>query len=123
VTLANGRRADVVGLSHTGEIWIVEVKSCVADYRSDQKWREYLEFADRFFFAVSPEFPAEILPGDCGLILADRFGGEIARPGGASTLAPARRKAMTLRLARVAAFRLAMTHDPELGIRSEAKET
>src|SRR6266702_2948401 len=74
------RRADVIALHGSGEIVIVEVKSGRADFQSDRKWPEYLEFCDRFFFAVEPDFPREILPLDCGLIVADAHGGEIVRP-------------------------------------------
>src|SRR3954453_23397465 len=62
LALANDRRADIAGVAASGEIWIVEVKSCLADFRSDQKWPEYREFCDRFFFAVGPDFPREMLP-------------------------------------------------------------
>ncbi len=89
LSLANGRRADVVGLSPAGDIWIVEVKSCLDDLRVDSKWPEYRDFSDALFFAVAPGFPVEILPADTGLILADRFGGEIVRP--APETAPCRR--------------------------------
>src|SRR5262249_57326356 len=65
------RRADVIALNAQGEIVIVEVKSGRADFQSDRKWPEYLEFCDRFFFAVAPDFPRDILPADCGLIVAD----------------------------------------------------
>src|SRR5689334_6955303 len=74
------RRADVIALSAAGEIVIVEVKSGRADFQSDRKWPDYLEFCDRFFFAVEPDFPRESLPLDCGLIIADAHGGEIVRP-------------------------------------------
>src|SRR5262245_63860395 len=80
VTLASGRRADVIGLSQAAEIWLVEIKSCLDDFRVDQKWPQYREFCDRFFFAVGPTFPREVLPADTGLIVADRYGGEILRP-------------------------------------------
>ncbi len=80
VALANGRRADVAGISDGGAIWIVEIKSCLEDFRTDQKWPEYREFCDRLFFAVAPDFPREVLPPDTGLIIADRYGGEIIRP-------------------------------------------
>jgi hypothetical protein len=115
VTLANGRRADVVGLSAHGDLWIVEIKSSIEDFRSDQKWPEYREFCDRLLFAVSPEFPSEILPADTGLIIADRYGGELLRPAPEHKLPGARRKAMTLRVARVAALRLQGVIDPEGG--------
>jgi len=113
LTLANGRRADVAGVTAAGEIWIVEVKSCLADLRSDQKWPEYRDYCDRLFFAVAPNFPQAALPSGTGLIIADRYGGEIARTAPDHKLAGARRKAMTLRMLRAAAFRLHAAIDPD----------
>src|SRR5436305_15257348 len=72
--LANGRRADILALGKTGDLIIVEIKSSVADFRSDRKWLSYREFADRLYFAVSHEFPMHLIPEDCGLIVADAFG-------------------------------------------------
>lgn len=105
VGLPNGRRADIMALGPRGEIAIVEVKSGLADFRTDRKWGEYLPFCDAYYFAVSPEFPRDILPGEPGLIVADAFGGAILREAPASPLAPARRKALTLAFARLAATR------------------
>ena len=105
-TLANGRRADIAAIDIGGEIVIVEVKSCREDFEADCKWRDYLEFADRFFFAVDKDFPQELLPTDCGLILADRYGAAILRESPRVPLPPARRKAAMLRFARHAAGRL-----------------
>jgi hypothetical protein len=116
LSLANGRRADVVGLSANGEIWIVEIKSCVEDFRADHKWPEYQDFCDRLWFAVAPAFPQQLLPNDAGLIIADRYSGEIAREAPAVRLPAARRKAMTLRLARAAALRLQSLADPEIDL-------
>src|SRR5262245_53041429 len=113
VILASGRRADVMGLSERAEIWIVEIKSCLEDFRIDQKWPEYREFCDRFFFAVGPTFPREVLPVDTGLIVADRYGGEILRPAPDHKLTAPRRRALTLRLARTAALRLQAALDPD----------
>ncbi len=107
VTLRNSRRADVMSIGREGAIWIVEVKSSIADYRSDAKWQEYRDFCDRFFFAVPPDFPTEIIPDDCGLIIADAFDGAFARDAPDLRLNAARRKAVTLRFARMAAERLA----------------
>ena len=107
LTLANGRRADVAALGSAGEIEIVEIKSSVADYRSDFKWQEYRPFCDRFYFAVAAEFPSELIPTDCGLIIADGFGGAVVREPGTDKLSAARRKAVTLRFARLAAQRAA----------------
>lgn len=112
LSLPNGRRADVVGLSASGDIWIVEVKSSIEDFRVDNKWPEYRDFSDSLFFAVAPGFPVDILPEDTGLILADRFGGEIIRPAPEARLAAARRKSMTLRFARAAALTLQSVADP-----------
>jgi hypothetical protein len=113
MTLTNGRRADIVALSQKGEIWIVEVKSSVNDFRTDNKWPEYEPFTDRLLFAVAPDFPIDILPVSTGILLADAYGGEIVRPAPLLELAAARRKAMTLRIARVAANRLQFLADPD----------
>jgi hypothetical protein len=104
--LANGRRADIMGLNVRGEIWIVETKSCLEDFAIDIKWRDYLDYCDFFFFAVTEEFPRELIPEEVGLIVADGFGGAILRPSPARPLAGARRKAVTLSFARLAAQRL-----------------
>ena len=105
-------RADVMALSAKGEIWIVECKSCRADFASDQKWRGYLDWCDRFFWAVDLAFPQEILPPETGLIIADGYGAEQIRAAPETRLAPARRKALTLDFARVAASRLQSRLDP-----------
>ena len=105
-TLANGRRADIAAVNAGGEITIVEVKSCRADFLSDGKWQDYLEFCDRFYFAVDADFPREILPEDPGLIIADKYDARILRESPIERLAAARRKAVTLRFARAAADRL-----------------
>ena len=112
MTLASGRRADVVALTPDGCIWIVEIKSCLADLRADGKWRDYRDFCDRFFFAVPPDFPARHLPEETGLVLADGFGAEIVREAPEHRLAGARRKAVTLRFAHLAAYRHYALVDP-----------
>jgi hypothetical protein len=116
LVLPNGRRADVSGLSRTGDIWIVEIKSSIEDFRADQKWPEYQDFSDRLYFAVGPDFPREVLPGDAGLIVADRYGGEIVRDAHEARLTGARRKAIALRFASVAALRLQAIADPEAAL-------
>jgi len=105
--LANGRRADVMALDGRGQISIVEIKSGIEDFSVDQKWPHYLEYCDAFYFAVSVDFPIELIDPSCGLIVADGFGGEILRAAPVQPLAPARRKAVTLAFARLAAARLA----------------
>lgn len=115
-TLANGRRADLIALASSGEIWIVEIKSSVADFRADQKWPDYRDFCDRLLFAVDSRFPLDILPADCGLMLADKYGGEIFRTAPEHKLPPARRKAVLQRFARIASLRLHALADPEIGL-------
>ena len=117
LTLANNRRADLIALSESGAIWIVEIKSSLADFRADQKWPEYRDYCDRLFFAVDREFPVDVLPFDTGLILADRYGGDIVREAPEHKLAAARRKVVTQRFARVAALRLHALADPDLAAR------
>lgn len=102
--LANGRRADLMGLCPKGTLTLIEIKSCKADFEVDTKWPDYLDWADRFFFAVDEDFPHDLLPPHEGMIIADGFGGEIIRPSQDRKLSGARRKAVTLRFARQAAF-------------------
>jgi len=103
--LANGRRADIAALDRRGKVTIAEIKSCRADFETDQKWPDYLDFCDRFYFAVDSVFPSELLPGGEGLIIADSYGAMISRIADDRPLAAARRKAVTLRFARQAARR------------------
>jgi hypothetical protein len=110
--LADGRRADLVALDPRGCITILEVKSCLADFQSDRKWTDYRQWCDRFYFAVDTGFPQALIPVDCGLIIADRFGAETLREASEHKLDAARRKAVTLRFARAAAFRLHGADDP-----------
>jgi hypothetical protein len=95
-----------MALAPNGEIWIVETKSCLSDYACDEKWPDYLEYCDRFFFGVTEDFPRELIPEAAGLIVADGFGGAILRESPLHPLAGARRKAVTLLFARLAALRM-----------------
>lgn len=106
LSLSTGRRADLIGLDRKGQIVIVEIKSSVEDFRADNKWHEYREFCDQFYFATSPDVPADIFPQDEGFIVADAYGCEILREAQTHKLAPATRKALTLRFARAAAEKL-----------------
>ncbi len=107
-----GLRVDVLALGTKGEIWIIECKSSRVDFTSDSKWQGYLEWADRFFFAVDEAFPSALLPANHGLIIADGYGGEIVRMGAEVKLAPARRKVMVQKFAVTAARRLQTLRDP-----------
>jgi hypothetical protein len=115
-TLANGRRLDVAALGGDGTVVGVEIKVAIPDLKGDMKWPEYLEFCELFYFAIPPEFPDELVPPKTGLIIADRYGGAIVRPSPIAQIHASRRKAVTLRFAKVAAERLAMalelTADP-----------
>lgn len=114
LALATGRRVDIIALGPKGEIIVIEIKSSLTDYLTDGKWEEYLDFCDRFFFAVPPDFPREVIPQEVGLIVADKYEAEILREGAHDTpLPPARRKALTLQFARVAARRVFRILDVE----------
>jgi hypothetical protein len=115
LSLATGRRADMVGLGPGGDIWIVEIKSSVEDFRADNKWPDYRFSCDRLFFATHGEVPTDIFPEDAGLILADRFGAELMREAPEHRLPGATRKAMLVRFAQTAAVRLHGLVDPEAG--------
>jgi hypothetical protein len=111
--LASGRRADLVALGADGEIWIVEIKSSVADFRADQKWTDYRLHCDRLFFAATLEVPCEIFPPDAGLIVADAFGASIVCEAPEHRLHPATRRSLLLAFARAAALRLSALADPD----------
>ena len=111
-TLRTGRRLDLLALAADGRLTAVEVKSSRTDFLTDRKWPDYLPFADRFYFAVAPGFPIEILPESEGLILADRYAASVVRPAALRVVAPGRRRALLLRFARTAAFRLQGVADP-----------
>jgi hypothetical protein len=111
--LASGRRADLVALGSDGELWIVEIKSSVADFRADQKWIDYRLHCDRLFFATTLEVPCEIFPFDTGLIVADAFGASIVCEAPEHRLQAATRKRVMLAFARAAALRLSALTDPQ----------
>ncbi|MGO9770766.1 MAG: MmcB family DNA repair protein [Roseiarcus sp.] len=112
LALLDGRRADVVALNGEGALLIVEIKSSVADFRADHKWRDYAAHCDRLYFAISAEIPVEIMPEDAGLIVADPYGAEILREASSRLIAPATRRAVLLRFAQAAADRLHRLADP-----------
>jgi len=122
VPLGNGRRADIMALDSSGRVTIVEVKVARGDLLGDMKWPDYLDYCDRFFWAVPPGFDASpldgdfFLPGRTGVIVADRYDGAILRPAPYVPLAPARRKAETLRFARRAAGRVMALLDSDLAL-------
>ncbi len=110
--LTTGRRVDMIGLNDRCEFVIAEIKSSVADYRGDNKWREYLPFCDRFYFAVPVEFPQSILPGDCGVIVAVGYGGAIRRPAMPAAVNASRKRRQIVRFAIAASSRLHRVFDP-----------
>jgi hypothetical protein len=111
--LANGRRADILALGKTGDLVIVEIKASVADFRADRKWTAYRDFSDRLYFAVPNAFPRALIPDDCGLLVADAYGAALLRDGATTKLAASRRRALTMRFARIAATRLRRHLDPD----------
>ena len=111
-----GLRVDVMALGPKGEIWVIECKSSRVDFTSDRKWDGYLEWCDRFFWAVDEAFPTDLLPEDTGLLIADPYDAEIIRMAPEDKLAPARRKVMVQKFATHAARRLHALRDPGLGL-------
>lgn len=108
-----GLRVDVVSVTPKGEIWVVECKSCRADFSADRKWQGYLDYCDRFFWATDCDFPTELLPDDSGLMIADPYGAELSRMAPLSKLAAARRARVLRDIARAAACRLVRISDPD----------
>jgi hypothetical protein len=113
LSLASGRRADLVAIGSAGEIWIVEIKSSIADFRTDRKWIDYRLHCDRLFFATTLAVPCDIFPADAGLIVADAFGASIVCEAPEHRLHAGTRKSMLLSFARVAALRLTALADPD----------
>ncbi len=110
--LASDRRADLVALGGNGDIWIVEIKSSIEDFRADRKWADYRMHCDRLFFATAAHVPLEIFPADAGLIVADSYGAELIREAPEHRLHAATRKSVTLAFACAAARRLQAFCDP-----------
>lgn len=119
VILPNGRRADLMVLSRTGEIAIVEIKSSVEDFMTDRKWRDYRAYCDRFYFASHVGVPEAIFPTEAGFMLCDAFGAEIVRESERTPLPAPTRKALVVGLARLAMTRLTTLADPEARLDSE----
>ena len=113
VSLPSGRRADLMAVGPDSEIWIVEIKSSIEDFRADRKWPDYRAHCDKLFFAVDIAMPVECLPADAGLIVADAFGGAIIRDAPLHRLAGATRRSLLLRFARIGADRLHLLNDPQ----------
>ncbi|MEM1073224.1 MAG: MmcB family DNA repair protein [Pseudomonadota bacterium] len=111
---ARGLRVDVMGLGPKSEIWIVECKSSRADFTSDAKWQGYLEWCDRYFWAVDENFPTDLLSPESGLIIADAYGAEILRMAEEQKVSPARRKSLVQKFAQTAAQRLHVLRDPDM---------
>lgn len=109
-----GLRVDVMVLTGQDELWVIECKSSRADFTSDKKWQNYLDWCDRYFWAVDPDFDLDLLPADTGVILTDGYGAEIIRPAPIHKLAPARRKTLVKKIAQQATARLTRLQDPNM---------
>ena len=114
LTPTGGLRVDVMALGPKGEVWVIECKSGRADYLTDHKWQGYMEWCDRFFWAVDADFPTELLPEETGLIVADAYDAEIIRMAPEVKLPGARRKVMVQKFARHAALRWHAARDPRI---------
>lgn len=112
--LSNGRRSDVIGLDKSGRFIIVEIKTSPADFRADNKWPDYLDHCDAFYFAVPEYFPRELLPDEHGILVADGYGAAVLRAAPEAKMNAARRAAQTRRFARAAGARLRALTDPRI---------
>jgi hypothetical protein len=118
VPLPNGRRLDIMAIDARGQLIAVEIKCSRADLLGDGKWQDYYDYCDRYYWAVPATFDLALLdlpilwPERSGLIVADAYDAEILRPAPTEPLAPARRKAETLRFARRSARRISAMIDP-----------
>lgn len=113
-TPERGKRVDIMAIGPKGEIWVIECKSSRADFTSDGKWQGYLDWCDRYFWAVDQNFPTDLLPEGTGLIIADAYNAEIIRMAPEEKLAASRRAVLTRKFARHAALRLQGLRDPVL---------
>ena len=120
--LRNNRRADLMGVDPKGRVIIVEIKVSRADLLGDNKWTDYLDFCDRFYWGLPPELDRGPLetddyrPDSCGIIVADGYDAEIIRPAPSHPLAAARRKVEVERLARTAMRRQLVAADPKCAV-------
>ena len=111
---ARGLRVDIITLGMANEIWIVECKSCQSDFKSDKKWQNYLDWCDRYFWAVDANFPIDILPPDTGVIIADAYDASILRDSPLNKLSVARQKKIIKSIAKSACNRLLTYTDPKI---------
>lgn len=114
LSLKGGRRADIMAIDPKGAVTIVEVKSSIEDFRADGKWFDYGPYCDHFYFAVAADFPADLIPDHCGLIIADAYEAVIEREPEPTPLNAARRKAVLLRFAQASAGKLWRLEDPQI---------
>jgi hypothetical protein len=119
LSLKSGRRADLIAISRTSEIWIIEIKSSREDLRADRKWPEYRAYCDRLFFATLPDVDETLFPADAGLMVADAFGGAILREAPLHPLPAGTRKALLTRISRVGAARISALMDPDFRLPEE----
>lgn len=113
---APGLRVDVMALGPKGELWVIECKSSRVDFTSDRKWQGYLDWCDRYFWAVDETFQVDLLPDHTGLMIADAYDAAIVRMGPESRLSAPRRRAMLLKFARQASRRCQLLRDPGLAL-------
>lgn len=114
LSLASGRRADIVALATDTSIHIIEIKSSIADFRADSKWEDYRPFCDKLYFAIPETLPVEIMPENAGLIIADAYGATLLRDAPEHRLSAGTRRAMLMRFAHAAAHRLHGLIDPDV---------
>ena len=104
--LKNRRRVDLVITNDKGWIIIIEIKSSPKDFLSDKKWREYIDWADQFYFGVAHNFPIGILPKEHGIITTDGFDVYQAQPSPVQKLNGSRRNNLIRKMAKASMRRI-----------------
>ena len=104
--LKNRRRVDLVIINEKGWIIIIEIKSSPADFLSDKKWGEYIDWADQFYFGVAHNFPIGILPKEHGIITTDGFDVYQAQPSPVQKLNGSRRNNLIRKMAKASMRRI-----------------
>jgi hypothetical protein len=102
-------RGDVVSVNLKGHIILSEIKSSKADFISDTKWQQYLPYANKVYFiltpkvftAVKPIILSEIKPYGIGILILDETSGYL------KSVVPAKNRLMKKKIKRLLTIRMA----------------
>jgi hypothetical protein len=111
ITLPNKRRLDVCAVGPGGGLIGVETKVSEADLRQDEKWVDYLQFVDTFYFCIPEHLPAKFVHENVGLLVQAKGKVTLKRLCPRSLLSEQRRVEMISFLAGVAVARYTATKE------------